>query len=49
MPEDVPGAGKAMLAKVLSKSVSCSFGCAQFTPDLLLSELTDVNIYSSKL
>ena len=33
--EDVPGVGKTMLAKAISRSVGCSFRRIQFTPDLL--------------
>jgi MoxR-like ATPase len=42
----VPGVGKTTLAKALAKSVSCRFKRIQFTPDLLPSDLTGVNIYN---
>ena len=37
--EDVPGVGKTVLAKSLSKSVGCKFQRIQFTPDLLPADL----------
>lgn len=43
--EDVPGVGKTTLAKALARSVDCSVGRIQFTPDLLPSDLTGVTIY----
>lgn len=43
--EDVPGVGKTTLAKTLARSVDCSVGRIQFTPDLLPSDLTGVTIY----
>ena len=43
--EDVPGVGKTTLAKALAKSIDCQVGRIQFTPDLLPSDLTGVNIY----
>jgi MoxR-like ATPase len=46
--EDVPGVGKTMLAKSLSKSVGCTFKRIQFTPDLLPSDVTGVTIYNQK-
>jgi MoxR-like ATPase len=44
--EDVPGVGKTMLAKSLARSLNCGFERLQFTPDLLPSDVTGVNIYS---
>ena len=46
--EDVPGMGKTVLAKCLSKSINCNFKRIQFTPDLLPSDLTGVNFYNQK-
>ena len=43
--EDVPGTGKTVLAKTLAKSVGCDFKRIQFTPDLLPSDITGVNIF----
>ncbi|HLZ07146.1 MAG TPA: MoxR family ATPase [Chloroflexota bacterium] len=46
--EDVPGVGKTVLAKAISRSVGCSFKRIQFTPDLLPSDVTGVSIYNQK-
>ena len=46
--EDVPGAGKTTLAKTLARSVSCSFGRIQFTPDTLPSDVTGLSVYNMK-
>jgi MoxR-like ATPase len=46
--EDVPGVGKTMLAKALSKSIGCSFRRVQFTPDLLPSDVTGLSIFNQK-
>jgi MoxR-like ATPase len=46
--EDVPGIGKTTLAKALAKSLDCSFQRVQFTPDLLPSDITGVNVFNQK-
>jgi len=46
--EDVPGVGKTTLAKALARSIDCTVGRIQFTPDLLPSDLTGVNIFRSQ-
>ncbi len=46
--EDVPGVGKTMLCKAVSKSLRCSFKRVQFTPDLLPSDVTGLNFFNQK-
>ncbi len=46
--EDVPGVGKTVLAKSLSKSVGCQFQRIQFTPDMLPSDVTGVSVFNQK-
>lgn len=46
--EDVPGVGKTVLARVLSRSIACSFARIQLTPDLLPSDILGVSIYNDK-
>lgn len=46
--EDVPGVGKTMLARSVARSVDCSFKRVQFTPDLLPSDITGVNVFNQR-
>lgn len=43
--EDVPGTGKTKLAKTLAKTITADFSRIQFTPDLLPSDITGLNIF----
>ncbi len=43
--EDVPGTGKTKLAKTLAKSLDAQYSRIQFTPDLLPSDITGLNIF----
>lgn len=45
--EDAPGLGKTTLAAALSKSIQCSFGRIQCTPDTLPSDITGVTVFDS--
>lgn len=44
--EDVPGVGKTSLAKVIAQSIDGSWQRIQFTPDLLPSDVTGVQIWN---
>lgn len=44
--EDVPGTGKTSLAATLAKTTGLFFKRAQFTPDVMASDITGFNIYN---
>ncbi len=44
--EDVPGVGKTLIGKALSRSISANFSRIQFTADLLPSDITGGNVYN---
>ena len=46
--EDFPGVGKTTLAKSLARSIHCAFSRLQFTPDLLPSDVTGVNVFNQR-
>lgn len=46
--EDVPGVGKTVLTKAVARSIGSTFKRIQFTPDLLPSDVTGVNIYNQQ-
>ena len=43
--EDVPGVGKTMLAKTLSRTLGANYKRIQFTPDLLPSDVTGTVVF----
>ncbi len=43
--EDIPGVGKTTLAKALAKTIDGTFSRIQFTPDLLPTDITGINIF----
>ena len=46
--EDFPGVGKTVLAKSLARSLHLSFSRLQFTPDLLPTDVTGVNVFNQR-
>jgi MoxR-like ATPase len=46
--EDVPGTGKTVLAKSISRSIGCTFKRIQFTPELLPSDVTGISIFNQQ-
>jgi MoxR-like ATPase len=43
--EGVPGVAKTLLARCLAAALRCSFSRIQFTPDLMPSDITGVNVF----
>ena len=46
--EDVPGVGKTLMAKAISRSIDCNFSRIQFTPDLLPSDILGSSVYNTE-
>lgn len=46
--DDVPGTGKTVTAKSLARSIDCGFKRIQFTPDLLPTDITGLNVFNQK-
>ena len=46
--EDVPGVGKTTLAMALGKATGLSFRRAQFTPDVMASDITGFTMYNKE-
>ena len=46
--EGVPGVAKTLLARSLAAALRCRFSRIQFTPDLMPSDITGVNVFDSK-
>ncbi len=44
--EDVPGVGKTTLASAVAKAAGLQFKRAQFTPDVMASDITGFNMYN---
>ena len=46
--EDVPGVGKTSLAKAIARSIGGTWQRIQFTPDLLPTDVTGVNVFNQE-
>ncbi len=46
--EDFPGVGKTVLAKSVARSLDLAFSRLQFTPDLLPTDVTGVNVFNQR-
>lgn len=46
--EDLPGSGKTKLSKALAASLGMEFSRIQFTPDLLPTDVTGLNVYNKE-
>lgn len=44
--DDVPGVGKTLMAKTLAQSIDGIFKRVQFSPDLMPSDVTGINVYT---
>ena len=45
--EDAPGVGKSMVAQALAKSIFSRYRRIQFTPDMMPSDITGMNMYDT--
>jgi MoxR-like ATPase len=45
--EGVPGVAKTLLARSLAAALRCTFARIQFTPDLMPSDITGVNVFNA--
>jgi MoxR-like ATPase len=43
--EGVPGLGKTLIVRTLAKVLGCEFGRIQFTPDMMPSDITGMNVF----
>ena len=46
--EDIPGVGKTTLALAFSRALGLTYGRAQFTPDVLPSDVTGYSVYNKE-